>query len=187
MAGGFPKPRRDGRLIAAMTPEVEALFRAGGKRPMLPAGEWSVPTVMDRQAIQRILPHRDPFLLIDRITLLDREYSLIAAAYDLDRAQAVFAGHFPDAPSWPGVLQIEAIGQAGMVLALSTASSEPRRPERDLALTQVLAAQFVRPVRPGSDVEIVARVVEDGLFVVIVGQCLQNGEICSVAAVRGVW
>src|SRR5262249_10837202 len=110
------------------------------------------------------------------------ERGLIAARYDLGRARDVLAGHFPAYPVWPGVLQVEAVGQAGIVLNLRRAG-EAAPP--NVALTHVLGARFMRPVLPGGDVEILARVLEDGLFFTIVGQCLRDGAICSVAAVSG--
>lgn len=166
-------------------PEADGLFRAACRRPMTPPnGERR--TVLDREAIQDMLPHRDPFLLLDRVTLLDRERCLIVGAYDLSRAETVFGAHFPGAPVWPGVLQVEAVAQAGLVLARSLApTGEAVAPKAFGALTQILGAQFMKPIQPGGEVEIVARVVEDGLFVIIVGQCLRNGQVCSAAMVRG--
>jgi 3-hydroxymyristoyl/3-hydroxydecanoyl-(acyl carrier protein) dehydratase len=172
-------------MIAALSPEAREMFQHACKRPMLPTGDEGLLPLLDQPAIEAILPHRAPFLLIDRVTLLDRDHRLIVARYDLARAGEVFAGHFPGAPMWPGVLQVEAIGQAGIVLAHAClpASEDDGNPQ--LALTHILGAQFVRPVVPGGDVIIAARLIEDGLFAVIVGQCLRRGEVCSAAAVRG--
>lgn len=169
-------------MIGSEAPEVEGLFREACRRPMAPA-EGERPTLLDRAAIQRILPHRDPFLLLDRITLLDRERRLIVGAYDLARAEAVFGGHFPGAPVWPGVLQVEAVSQAGLVLARCLAPAGEAG--AGIALTQILGAKFMKPIPPGGEVQIAARVIEDGLFVIVVGQCLSNGQVCSAAAVRG--
>lgn len=169
-------------MIGLDAPEAEELFRAACRQP-LAQPEPERRTVLDREAIQAILPHRDPFLLIDRVTALDRERRLIAASYDLARAASVFSGHFPGAPVWPGVLQVEAVAQAGLVLTRCLAA--PEQTGAAVALTHVLGAQFMRPVSPGGEVHIAARVLEDGLFVIIVGQCLQNGQVCSAAAVRG--
>jgi 3-hydroxyacyl-[acyl-carrier-protein] dehydratase len=163
-------------------PEVESLFRAACRQPMAePNGERR--TVLDREAIQEMLPHRDPFLLLDRVTLLDRDQNLVVGTYNLVRAEPVFSGHFPGMPVWPGVLQVEAVAQAGLVLARCLEAAE--RPREEIALTQILGAKFMQPITPGGEVEIVSRVVEDGLFVIIVGQCLRNGRVCSAAAVRG--
>ena len=163
-------------------PEVEGLFRAACRRPLMPLdGERG--TILDRAAIQEILPHRDPFLLLDRITQLHRERHLIAGGYDLTRAETLLDGHFPGAPVWPGVLQVEAIAQAGLVL--SRCLAPPGEAGGEVALTHILRAQFMKPILPGGEVEIAAQVVEDGLFVIIVGQCLRNGQVCSAAAVRG--
>ena len=162
--------------------EVAEPFRIACRRRMAPTQEGSH-TLLHREGIEKLLPHRDPFLLLDRITLLDRNAPLIACTYDLSRAESVLSGHFPGAPVWPGVLQVEAVAQAGLVLARSlTLSGEGAEP---VALTHILAAQFMKPILPGGEVEIAARVIEDGLFVTIIGQCLQHGQVCSAAAVRG--
>lgn len=166
-------------------PEVAELFRAACRRPLTPP-DPAPRTLLDRAAVQELLPHRDPFLFIDRVTLLDRERRLIVARYDLSHAEAVFSGHFPGAPVWPGVLQVEAVAQAGLILARSLAIRE-QEGERDrmVALTHILGAQFVRPVTPGGELQVAAQLVEDGLFLIMVGQCLQDGQVCSAAAVRG--
>lgn len=169
-------------MTRPIAPEVAELLRLAEKEPLVPAERRALGPSLDRAAIQAALPHRDPFLLIDRVTALDLEEGSVAARFDLARSREVLAGHFPDHPVWPGVLQIEAVGQAGILLVLRRAGEE--RPP-SVALTHVLGARFMRPVLPGGDVEVLARVLEDGLFMTIIGQCLRDGEICSVAAVSG--
>jgi 3-hydroxyacyl-[acyl-carrier-protein] dehydratase len=156
--------------------EAEALFAKARKTPLLAAPEA---TLVDRAGIERVLPHRDPFLLLDRVTLLDNDR--IAARYDLARARDVLAGHFPGHPVWPGVLQVEAIAQAGCFLQIRSAGAQTPA----VALTHVLGAQFIRPVEPGGEVEIQATVLEEGMLFTVVGQCLRRGEVCSAAVVCG--
>jgi 3-hydroxyacyl-[acyl-carrier-protein] dehydratase len=164
-----------------MSDVAAELLRRAIKEPLLPAEIRAAAPIMDRAAIEALLPHRDPFLLLDRVIAIDTERARIAARYDLARARDVFAGHFPDYPVWPGVLQIEAIGQAGCLYTLSQAAEDDGVDQ--VALVHVLGARFMRPVLPGSDVEIVAQVIDDGLFFTVVGQCLQHDAVCSVAAV----
>jgi 3-hydroxymyristoyl/3-hydroxydecanoyl-(acyl carrier protein) dehydratase len=83
------------------------------------------------------------------------------------------------------VLQVEAVGQAGLCLARLLGPADDWA-GRLIVLTEILSARFIRPVVPGPAVEIVTQVVADGLFTVIVGQCLQHDAVCSVAAVRGI-
>lgn len=165
-------------------PEVEALVRQACRAPLLPAAERVQGPLLDRRTVEALVPHRDPFLLVDRITRVDHERAVIVARYDLGRARPVLAGHFPGRPIWPGVLQVEAVGQAGLCLLRLGAVAGPKAPA--FALTQILAAHFLRPVAPGSELEIVTRSLSDGLFTVLVGQCLQRDDVCSVAAVRGI-
>jgi 3-hydroxyacyl-[acyl-carrier-protein] dehydratase len=150
------------------------------RRPLISAAERRNGPTLDRTAIERLLPHRDPFLLIDRVEHFDLEAATIVCSYDLDRAASIVAGHFPGRPIWPGVLQVEAIGQAGLCLARLLGT------RTDFLLTHILGAEFVRPVIPSGQVEIMARVVSDGLFQIVDGQCVQDGQICCAAAVRGI-
>jgi 3-hydroxyacyl-[acyl-carrier-protein] dehydratase len=156
------------------------LLRRAAKEHLLPRTAFDQ-VVLDRAGVENLIPHRDPFLFIDAVTWFDSERQLIASRYELNRASEIFAGHFPSRPIWPGVLQIEAIGQAGLILCLLQANAL-RQPEP--ILTHVLGARFLRPIEPGGCVEIAAFVAEEGFFSVVVGQCLQHGNICSVASVK---
>jgi 3-hydroxyacyl-[acyl-carrier-protein] dehydratase len=169
--------------MIAEVPEAIAAMLARGERERLYAPP-SPSVVLDRAAVQTRLPHRDPLLLLDEVHGIDRERALIAASYELDRAREVFAGHFPGYPAYPGVLQVEAIGQAGILLH-QVLRGEEAGPLEAIALTHILAARFLSPVKPGARLEIVAHAFEDGLFFGVAGQCLQAGRVCAVAAVAG--
>jgi 3-hydroxyacyl-[acyl-carrier-protein] dehydratase len=171
-------------MTEGVSEEVATLYRRAGKELLLSPEEREGETLLDRKGIEALLPHRDPFLLVDRVVRLDLEKMRIAARYDLARAEPVLAGHFPGYPVWPGVLQVEAIGQAGMILGLKKGGREGLG---QVALTHIVAARFIAPILPGGEAEILATVLEEGLFFTIVGQCLRDGKICSVAALSGLW
>lgn len=144
------------------------------------APEAADATLIDRAGIERILPHRGASLLLDSVVHLDRGQRLLVADYDLAQAGATFAGHFPGHPLWPGLLQVEAIGQAGMALARI---ERPKGPGG--AITDVLGARFLGAVRPPGRVRIVARVQDDDPFEIVIGQCLFEGAISCAAVLRG--
>lgn len=159
--------------------EAAALFRRAEKGPLLEDRPQT--TLHDRAAVEGLLPHRDPFLLIDRVTHIDRDAGLIVARYDLSRAREIFAGHFPSRPMYPGVLHVEAVGQAGIILKLLESGERITQ----VAMTHILGARYKKPIHPGGELEIVAAAFDDGLFLTIVGQCLQDGEVCSAVALAG--
>lgn len=105
--------------------------------------------------IMRILPHRYPFLLIDRIIECTPGTD-IRALKNVTMNEPFFAGHFPDRPVMPGVLVIEAMAQAGGVLAQRT---EPDREPKPLYyLVGIDRARFRRPVYPGDRLELHVKV-----------------------------
>jgi 3-hydroxyacyl-[acyl-carrier-protein] dehydratase len=160
--------------------DVEGLLRDAGRARMPGAPPSTGVPLLARPAVEDLLPHRDPFLLVDEVHGLDTAGGVISTSYDLARASWVFAAHFPGRPVWPGVLQVEAIAQSGCVLY----AAQRGRPLREVAATHILGARFVRAVVPGAGLEVVARGFEDGLFFTVVGQCLQGGRVCSAAALR---
>ncbi len=170
-------------IATELSNDLALLFSEAEKTPLLSQSLRQGYSSMDRDQIQSILPHRGLFLLLDQAHVLDPRNGVIVARYALSRANDIFAGHFPFRPVWPGVLQVEAIAQAGILLYIKLMGASD---VSSLAMTHILQARFIRPVVPGGDVEIVARVLEDGLFFTVVGQCLQNDRVCSVAALRGV-
>jgi len=100
--------------------------------------------MIDIQGILGILPHRYPFLLVDRV--LELEPERILALKNVTFNEPHFTGHFPDAPVMPGVLVIEAMAQAGGVLMLSDV---PDRHEKLIYFTGIDNCRFRRPVVPG--------------------------------------
>ena len=161
--------------------EVVSVLRSAEKHRLAPATDGA--PVLDRAGIEALVPHRGDALLLDRVTALDAVRGTVVARYDLGRAASMLAGHVPDRPVWPGTAQVEAIGQAGLVFVRATAAPGPAVSE--VSLARILGARLMHAVRPPADVEIVARVMEDGLFMVVVGQCLVDGRIASVAALSG--
>jgi 3-hydroxymyristoyl/3-hydroxydecanoyl-(acyl carrier protein) dehydratase len=158
---------------------ADAILRDATRTRLGRPGTNGPTPALDRQAIERLLPHRDPFLLVDQVDFVDRPNGLITASYDLQRASHVLAGHFPGRPVWPGVLQVEAIAQTGCLLCAI------QRDEAldEVAATHILGARFVRPIVPGAPVEIVATGAEAGLFYTVIGQCLQHGSVCAAAVI----
>jgi len=100
--------------------------------------------------IQKILPHRYPFLLLDRVTKLEKGVS-IEGYKNVSISEPVFQGHFPDHPIYPGVMIIEGMAQAGGVLAFKSSSEENQDDMSDKVVyfMSIDKAKFRSPVTPG--------------------------------------
>jgi 3-hydroxyacyl-[acyl-carrier-protein] dehydratase len=100
--------------------------------------------------IQKILPHRYPFLLVDRITEL-REGEFIEGYKNVSISEPVFQGHFPDHPIYPGVMIIEGMAQAGGVLAFKSLPEDDRNDTENKVVyfMSIDKAKFRSPVTPG--------------------------------------
>lgn len=110
---------------------------------------------MDILEIMSILPHRYPFLLIDRVVEVERKQRIVAIK-NVSFNEPQFQGHFPDYPIMPGVLMVEAIAQAGGALLLTEI---PDRDNKLMVFTGIDSARFRRPVVPGDQVRIEVKVL----------------------------
>ncbi|HEV2706318.1 MAG TPA: 3-hydroxyacyl-ACP dehydratase FabZ [Pyrinomonadaceae bacterium] len=102
-------------------------------------------TVLDARAIQEILPHRYPFLLVDRIVELTPRERIVGVK-QVSLNEHFFVGHFPGAPVMPGVLIVEALAQVGAIFALREIEN---REQKLVLFSGIEAARFRRPVVPG--------------------------------------
>lgn len=139
--------------------------------------------VYDSVAIQEILPHRYPFLLVDKIIeMVPRER--IVGVKQVTVNEEFFQGHFPGAPVMPGVLQIEAMAQVGAILALREFEN---RDEKIPFFTGIENARFRRPVVPGDTLMIEVTALRIGNRMQrMKGVAAVDGNICSEAEILSI-
>ena len=113
-------------------------------RPSSKTAQW------DSRWIQQVLPHRYPFLLVDRVLELEPKKRIVALK-NVTVNEEYFLGHFPGHPVVPGVLLLEALAQAGGILLLH---DMPDRQDKLLYFTGIERARFRRPVVPGDQVRL---------------------------------
>ena len=144
-------------------------------------------TVYDARAIQEILPHRYPFLLVDRIIeLVPRER--IVGIKQVSINEHFFEGHFPGAPVMPGVLIVEALAQVGAIFALREIAD---REQKLVLFSAIDRARFRRPVMPGDTLVLEVTPLRLGTRVQrmrgeakVDGQLAAEAELTSIVADR---
>ncbi len=111
--------------------------------------------VLDVEGIQRLLPHRPPFLLVDRVVEFEPMKRLVALK-GVTMNEPFFAGHFPGHPVMPGVLILEALAQAAALLAMMSLETQ----DKITYLMGIDEARFRRPVVPGDRLELIVEVTK---------------------------
>jgi 3-hydroxyacyl-[acyl-carrier-protein] dehydratase len=143
--------------------------------------------ILDSTQIQEILPHRYPFLLVDKIVELEPRVRIVGIK-QVTINEPFFAGHFPGAPVMPGVLQIEALAQVGAILALREFED---RESKIPFFTGIESAKFRRPVVPGDTLTLEVTAIRIGSKVqrmrglaTVDGNVTCEAEIMSIIASR---
>jgi 3-hydroxyacyl-[acyl-carrier-protein] dehydratase len=130
--------------------------------------------------IMRILPHRYPFLLVDRVIEVERDRRIVALK-NVSINEPFFIGHFPAAPIMPGVLTIESMAQAGGILALLERKPEELK-DSLVYFIGIDEARFRRPIVPGDQMRIVMEVLRRKAYVWrMKGQVFVGSELAAEA------
>ena len=136
---------------------------------------------MERNQIEKLIPHRPPFLWIDRVEELEPGVRCVASKF-IDPANPAFAGHFPARPVLPGVFLIEAVAQtAGVMLAAPVPeAAQAQDSEAVPLLAAVNRFKFLKAVGPGEELRIETRKLTDaGKMAYIEGTVRVAGEIVA--------
>jgi beta-hydroxyacyl-(acyl-carrier-protein) dehydratase fabZ len=139
--------------------------------------------MLDVNEIMQILPHRYPFLLIDRVVEIVPNET-ITAYKNVTIAEQVFQGHFPDHPIYPGVMIIEGMAQAGGVLAFKSTNDEDLS-DKVVYFMSIDKAKFRIPVRPGDRLEYKISVIKHrGRIWVLNGEAYVDGKLAAQAELQ---
>jgi 3-hydroxyacyl-[acyl-carrier-protein] dehydratase len=148
--------------------------------PEAPETAAGVSGPLDIGQIQAILPHRYPFLLIDRVLEIQRMKKIVALK-NVTINEPFFQGHFPSFPIMPGVLIVEAMAQAGGTLLLTEIED---RHDKLMVFTGIEKARFRRPVVPGDQVRIEVEVLAWRRTAVRMGgKAFVNGKVVCEAII----
>lgn len=141
--------------------------------------------MIDVVQIQKILPHRYPFLLIDRVTDIVANESLIGFK-NVTIGEQIFQGHFPEHPIYPGVMILEGMAQAGGILAFQSMDmSEEEVANKVVYFMSIDGAKFRSPVRPGDRLEYRINVIKHkGSIWVLEGKAYVDDKLVCEAELK---
>ncbi len=166
--------------------DYDKLLRQHRKKSLVNLEDVSHKIDLGREEIKRIIPHREPFLLVDRITGIDFSRELITGSRIIKENDPVFQGHFPEYPVYPGCLEIEMIGQLGLCMQYflknRTTKIHDNASPAPVRATRVVGAYFLEPLLPEMEVILIAKKLEyDGFFAKMIGQAIIDGKVCCVS------
>ncbi len=141
--------------------------------------------IMDVVEIQEIIPHRYPFLLVDRITEVTKNESLVGYK-NVSISEPVFQGHFPGHPIYPGVMILEGMAQAGGILAFqSMEMTKEEAAQKVVYFMSIDKAKFRAPVKPGDKLTYKISVIKNkGSIWVLKGEAYVDDKLVSEAELK---
>jgi len=141
--------------------------------------------IMDVMEIQEILPHRYPFLLVDRVTKIEKNETLVAYK-NVSISENIFQGHFPGLPIYPGVMILEGMAQAGGILAFKSMDmSKEEAAQKVVYFMSIDKAKFRSPVKPGDQLEYRISVIKHkGAIWMLKGEAYVDDKLVSEAELK---
>jgi 3-hydroxyacyl-[acyl-carrier-protein] dehydratase len=140
---------------------------------------------MDVMEIQEIIPHRYPFLLVDRITEVIKNEGLVGYK-NVSISENVFQGHFPGHPIYPGVMILEGMAQAGGILAFQSMDmTKEEAANKVVYFMSIDKAKFRAPVKPGDRLEYRIKVIKQkGAIWMLKGEAFVDEKMVSEAELK---
>ncbi|HMA94640.1 MAG TPA: 3-hydroxyacyl-ACP dehydratase FabZ family protein [Polyangiaceae bacterium] len=166
--------------------DTDALIRRLRKKLILPDSESVAAVGYGVAEIERLIPHRPPMRLVDGVSAIDLPGRRILGTRSLDASDPIFVGHFPGQPVYPGVLQVEAMGQLALCLAYfithKTVEIGADAQPAGVRALRIIHAQYFEPLLPGDHLTLHASILdEDGMTATAAGQVVKEGRIASIA------
>ena len=138
--------------------------------------------MLDIVEIQKILPHRYPFLLVDRVEAMEIGKSIVGYK-NISISEPAFQGHFPGHPIYPGVMILEGMAQAGGILAFKSGGYTPEEmKEKVMYFMSIDKAKFRTPVKPGDKLEYRIEILKHRKNLVVLGGKAYIGDTLAAEA-----
>lgn len=158
--------------------EHEEIFQRFNKEIIHPPGGSSIE--LTSQEVMEILPQRRPMLFIDSVSILNAGENFIRAHCDLEKHWDMLEGHFPTKPLWPGVLQVEMMGQAGEILW----AYQKERRKVEVQLTHIYQSRYMSIITPPARIDVHAKVFDHGFSFIAIAQSVVDDVLCSACVIQ---